>query len=118
MSKSKTKLKRKEIIIYSIASFLAFAGLFFLILGIVGDHLPLVYSDNWILYSEKIWLTPWSNMGYRYWGLILLGVGALFGVFFLAYFAKEGDKDQERALRRAQRLGKVDEATTVEEVSK
>ena len=48
MSKSKTKLKRKEIIIYSIASFLAFAGLFFLILGIVGDHLPLVYSDNWI----------------------------------------------------------------------
>ena len=54
-------------------------------------------------------------MGYRYWGMILLGVGALIGVFFLAYFAKEGDKDAERALRRAQRLGK-EVPTEVEEV--
>lgn len=106
MSKSNSKIKTKEIVIYSIAGFLAFAGLFFLILGIVGEHLPVVYSDNWILYSEAIWLTPWSSMGYRYWGMILLGIGALIGVFFLAYFAKEGDKDEERALRRAQRLGK------------
>lgn len=115
MSKSNSKIKTKEMVVYTIASFIAFVGLFFLILGIVGEHLPVVYSDNWILYSEAIWLTPWSHMGYRYWGMILLGVGALIGVFFLAYFAKEGDKDAERALRRAQRLGK-EVSTEVEEV--
>lgn len=102
---SKKKLSKKEIVWYSISGFIALAGLFFLILGIVGDHLPVVYSDNWILYSEPMWLSNWSGLSYRTFGLILFLIGSLLAVICLAVFAREGDRDAERALRRAQRLG-------------
>ena len=38
-------------------------------------------------------------------GLILFLIGSLLAVICLAVFAREGDRDAERALRRAQRLG-------------
>lgn len=107
MSKQPRKIRTAEIVWYSIASFFAVAGLAFLVTGIVGDHLPMLASENGILISENAWLRNWSHMGYRYWGMILIGVGALVGVISLTAFAREGDRDEERALRRAQRLGKA-----------
>ena len=97
-------LSRKEITWYVIAGILAFVGLVFVVFGIVGDHLPVLSSDNWVLISESAWLKNWSGMGYRYWGLILLGAGTLIAVIALVYFASSGDRDTERAARRAQRL--------------
>ena len=106
MEKNQTKkLSKKEIAWYCIAAFFGLAGLVFLIVGIVGEHLPMLASDNGILVSEKAWLTSWSPLGYRYWGLILIGAAALLAVVCLTFFAREGDRDSERALRRAQRLG-------------
>ena len=105
MKEKTKKISKKEIVWYSIAGFIGFVGLFFLILGIVGENLPVVYSDNWILYSEPLWLSNWSGMGYRYWGLILLLAGSLLAVICLSVFARETDRDSERASRRAQRLG-------------
>ncbi len=105
MKEKTQKISKKEIVWYSIAGFIGFVGLFFLILGIVGENLPVVYSDNWILYSEPLWLSNWSGMGYRYWGLILFLAGSLLAVICLSVFARETDRDSERASRRAQRLG-------------
>lgn len=105
MTEKTKKISKKEIVWYSIAGFIGFVGLFFLILGIVGENLPVVYSDNWILYSEPLWLSNWSGMGYRYWGLILFLAGSLLAVICLSVFARETDRDSERASRRAQRLG-------------
>lgn len=105
MKEKTKKISKKEIVWYSIAGFIGFVGLFFLILGIVGENLPVVYSDNWILYSEPLWLSNWSGMGYRYWGLILFLAGSLLAVICLSIFARETDRDSERASRRAQRLG-------------
>lgn len=106
MDKKPTKkLTTKELVWYVIAAFFGVAGLAFLIVGIVGEHLPLLASDNGILVSEKVWLTSWSPLGYRYWGLVLIGASALLAVICLTFFAREGDRDSERALRRAQRLG-------------
>ena len=105
MKEKTKKISKKEIVWYSIAGFIGFVGLFFLILGIVGENLPVVYSDNWILYSEPLWLSNWSGMGYRYWGLILFLAGSLLAVICLSVFARETDRDSERASRRAQRLG-------------
>lgn len=104
MPNKKIHLKKKEIVCYCIAGFLAFVGLVFLVFGIVGDHLPVKASDNWILISEKAWLSNWSQIGYRYWGIILILVGAVFAAIVLTVSAKEGDRDTERAQRRAQRL--------------
>lgn len=100
------KITKKEIVFYVIAGVIGIVGLFSLVLGIVGEHLPVLASDNWILTSEAAWLSNWSHMGYRFWGLILIGAATLLACVCLTLFAREGDRDQERALRRAQRLGK------------
>lgn len=107
---STKKLSKKEKFFYVVASLLAITGTVFLIFGIIGSHYPGLYEDNWVAASENSWLVNWSHMGYRWWGLILLGVGAIIAVITLAYFAKEGDRDTERAVRRAQRLALESEA--------
>ncbi|MBQ2070041.1 MAG: hypothetical protein II467_03835 [Bacilli bacterium] len=98
------KLSSKEMAWYIIAAILGFIGLVFIVFAIVGDFLPVLASENWVYVSEAAWLTNWTPLGYRYWGLILVGVGVLIAVAALNFFAREGDKDEERALRRAQRL--------------
>ena len=52
-------------------------------------------------------------MGYRYWGIILLAAGTLIGCTALTMFARSGDRDSERALRRAQRLSVTSEEEPV-----
>ena len=95
----------QELPIELISAFFGLAGLVFLVVGIVGEHLPVLASENGILLSEKAWLTNWSPLGYRYWGIILILAATLLAVICLTLFAREGDRDVERAARRAQRLG-------------
>ena len=104
MPASKKKLTRKEIAWYVIAAIIATLGLTSLVFGIVGDHFPGLYEDNWIAQGEAAWIKAWSHLGYRYWGIILLCVAAFIAIVALTVFAKEGDRDTERALRRQQRL--------------
>lgn len=98
------KLGKGELAWYIIAGIFATAGLTFLVFGILGSHLPVKASENWVLISEAAWLTNWSKMGYRYWGLILIGVATLIACIALGVYAKVGDRDKERAIRRQQRL--------------
>lgn len=116
MPTKKTFLPRKELVWYAIAATLATLGLVFLVFGIIGSHLPVKASDNWVKNSENTWLVPWSKMGYRWWGLIILGVGLAIGIIALCVFARSGDRDSERAQRRAQRLALEDEEEEVVEV--
>ena len=99
MPTKKTFLPRKELVWYAIAATLATLGLVFLVFGIIGSHLPVKASDNWVKNSENTWLVPWSKMGYRWWGLIILGVGLAIGIIALCVFARSGDRDSERAER-------------------
>lgn len=111
--KKARKLSGKEMAWYVIAAVLAVVGLTFVVFAIVGDFLPVLAEDNWVTTSEAAWLTNWSPMGYRYWGLTLIGIAGVLSAIVLNFFAREGDKDEERALRRAQRLG-LDEENVVE----
>ena len=118
MKKKKMQLGRKELTWYVISGIIALAGLTVVVFGIVGDHLPVISSENWILVSENAWLKNWSGMGYRYWGLILLGIAAVIASIALTHFARSGDRDSERAARRAQRLAlDEEEVKEVEEVA-
>ena len=101
---AKKRLRGKELFWYIFSGIIGLLGLIFLVFGIVGDHWQVLYSDNWILQSENVWLKNWSHIGYRWWGLILLGIAAFISIVSLTLFAREGDRDSERALRRAQRL--------------
>ena len=116
----KSKLTKKEIVFYAIVAAIGAVGLLFVVFGIVGSHFPGINEDNWIAASEKAWLTNWSGIGYRWWGLILVGVAAFIACVSLTVFAREGDRDSERSARRAQRLGVSNESqvTEAEEVSK
>ena len=111
-SKPKTKLKKLEIFWYVLACIFAVAGLAFIVIGIVGDYLPVLASDNWIRTAEKeAWPFTWLNLGWRYIGIILICIGAFIAVLSLSLFAREGDRDAERKLRRAQRLAIESEPT-------
>ena len=112
--KKKTVLKKKEIFWYCLASLIGLTGLVFTVFGIIGDHLPVLSSENWIRNSENGWLVPWLGFGYRYAGIILIVAAALIAVLCLTLFAREGDRDAERNLRRAQRLAIEQEETKPE----
>ena len=101
----KKKIQGKELAWYIIAGIIALIGLAFVVFGIIGSHFPGKASDNWVVISENAWLKNWSKIGYRYWGIILLGIGAIIAAIALNVFARVGDRDEERALRRRQRLG-------------
>lgn len=103
--KKSKKLAKGEITVYAIAAFIALVGITFIIFGLIGSHYPGKDSENWVSISEKAWLVNWSHIGYRWWGVILLLVGALVAVIGLTAYARSGDRDEERALRRRQRLG-------------
>ena len=99
----KSNLTKGEIVAYSFAALFLVAGLFFIILAIIGDHLPVKYDDNWIIQSSAA-VESWSKLGYRWWGLIFFSIGVLIGCISLSVFAGKSDRDTERVARRSQRL--------------
>jgi len=99
----KQKLTTGEIIWTTVCSLIAAGALFMVVLGIVGDYLPVKASENWILLGEASFQST-MKMNYRWFGVIVLLADALISVIYLNYYAKKSDIDEERALRRQQRL--------------
>jgi drug/metabolite transporter (DMT)-like permease len=102
-SKKKIVMTKGEIAWTVIASLIAFGGLFLVVLGFVGDYIPVKSSENWILTGETAFKSV-MKMPYRWFGVILVIAAALIEVISLNYYARKGDIDEERALRRQQRL--------------
>jgi uncharacterized membrane protein YbaN (DUF454 family) len=99
----KRKMTIGEIVWTAVCSLIAAGGLFMVILGIVGDYLPVKASENWILLGEASFQST-MKMNYRWFGVLILLADAIISVIYLNYYAKKGDIDEERALRRQQRL--------------
>ncbi len=102
-AETKNKITVGEIVWICISGAIAVAGLTLVIFGIVGDYLPLKSSENWILLGEASFQNV-MKMNYRWFGVILILFAAFVSVIFLNYYAKKSDIDEERALRRQQRL--------------
>lgn len=114
-TKKTRKIGRWEIFWIALEGTAAFVGLFLMILGIVGDYLPVLYSDNWILQSERGWMSfSNSQITFRWLGFFFLIGAAVLAVITLNYFAKASDRNEERALRRAQRLQVLSESAPSE----
>lgn len=112
--KSKLKISKVELGFYVVCGALGLVGLIFVIFGIIGNYLPVPLHQNFILVSEDVWLNPWSKLGYRYWGLIDIAVAVVVTTLVGTFFARAGDRDSERAQRRAQRLAIEAEPIEVE----
>ena len=114
--KPKKGLKKKEIFWYVLSGVIALVGIVFIVFGIVGDYLPVLASENWVRISEaQAWPFTWLNLGYRQLGIILVLIAAFVVMLALTLFAREGDRDAERNLRRAQRLAIETEETPAQE---
>ena len=114
--KPKKCLKKKEIFWYVFSGVIALVGIVFIVFGIVGDYLPVLASENWVRISEaQAWPFTWLNLGYRQLGIILVLIAAFVVMLALTLFAREGDRDAERNLRRAQRLAIEAEETPAQE---
>ncbi len=100
MKKQNTnKIEFKELIWYFIAGVLAFGGVFMMIFGIIGHHMSGNLEQNFIKQAEKNIV-----LDFRIWGIILLAAGVVIALIALVYFASKADRNNEKILRRQQRL--------------
>lgn len=94
------KVSTKEFIWYAGCGLVIVLGLICMIFGIVGDHMSVPASQNFIkTFQEKI---PFQSL--RLWGVLFLAIGLVVGVIVLLYNAKKADREVEKKIRREQRL--------------
>lgn len=92
----KNKRNVGELIAYIIAGIFAFGGLGLFTCGVIGYYLP----ENNALETAK-----WLGLGLKSWGYIALAIGLIIGMITLLVTAKKIDVEEERRIKRAQRLG-------------
>ena len=111
---SKNKLSKGEkvfIVLDGILALgLALGGLVMIVLGFIADFYPGKPEDNW---TGQAAFQNAMHLSYRWFGVILLLVAALIAAIALNGFARKNDTDNERALRRAQRLKIISESEKV-----
>lgn len=70
-----------------------------MIFGIIGHHMSGNLEQNFIKQAEKSIV-----LDFRIWGIILLASGTIVALIALVYFAMRADRNNEKILRRQQRL--------------
>lgn len=100
----KTRISGKEFAWYLVGATIAVFGLVLMIFGIVGHHLPINASNNFIKNAETGLINAIHiPFDFRIWGIILFALGVLVDVIALAVNAKKTDREVEKQLRRQQR---------------
>ena len=107
---SKNKLSKGEKVLIVLDGILALGGLVMIVLGFIADFYPGKPEDNW---TGQAAFQNAMHLSYRWFGVILLLVAALIAAIALNGFARKNDTDNERALRRAQRLKIISESEKV-----
>ncbi len=101
--KTKRKLKKTELGLYVASGLIGLTGIALIITGIVGTHLGTQQADNPIAQSEEVLLAS-TGIGFRWWGVIALILGAVIASVALSAYAKREDRDEERNARRRERM--------------
>ena len=107
---SKNKLSKGEKVFIVLDGILALGGLVMIVLGFIADFYPGKPEDNW---TGQAAFQNAMHLSYRWFGVILLLVAALIAAIALNGFVRKNDTDNERALRRAQRLKIISESEKV-----
>lgn len=104
MEKKKFKLKLSifEIVAYSILLLLGLWGLVYACLGFACEFIN--YKSAVAIANNKIHDT--FGLNFLWWGLIIMGIATVLAVIILCIFAKQSDRDFDKAQRRASRLKK------------
>jgi|SRR5574344_56605 hypothetical protein len=110
--KKESSLKRffkpfsvKNLVWFIIGSLFNLTGLAFIITIIIGSNLNVAPSKNPVLLADTSLKALTSNtLGFLYWGIILLLLGAVIMSIVLSLASRNEDRERERQLRREQRL--------------
>lgn len=91
-----------ELVAYSILLLLGLWGLVYAALGFACEFVNYktdLYKANKVIHS-------YFGLNFLWWGLIIMGIAVVLAVILLCIFAKQSDRDFEKAQRRAARLKK------------
>lgn len=105
MPKKKKELTTFEKICYPVCCALILWGLTYTVLGLIADNLP-VPSDNNYLKQASDQIARLFGLGFFGWGLIIFSIGVVVATIVLLSYARNTDRDYERAQRRAARLAR------------
>ena len=102
MKKGNKKLKLSvfEIVWYTICLLVALWGITYIVLGLLGQYLPMKASDNPIRNASNSYASVFG-MGFFGYGLIHTGVACVAALIVLLMQSKKADRDVEKAQRRA-----------------
>ena len=108
---SNRKLSIAEIVLYSISGALGLWGFVYVVLGVAAKY---VKSDT-DLGKFAIHFKDTFSLSVLYWGMIIMGIAAIFASIILLTNAKKSDREAEKQNRRAARLAGLSEKKAEEE---
>ena len=111
MAKKEVSAKKSvafELVAYIVAGLLALWGLVYIVLGLVATYINVIPSKNYLQQASDS-IQKAFGLGFFYWGLILLALGALIAIVVLCVFAKKTDRLVEREARRAARRNRLEQ---------
>jgi len=105
MPKKSKELTLFEKIAYPVLCALMLWGLTYTVLGLIADNLQVSSSNNYLKQASDA-IAQIFGLGFFGWGLIIFSIGAVLMTIILLVYARNTDRDYERAQRRAARLAR------------
>ncbi len=99
----------KQIVWFVIGAVLFVTGFVFDVLDIIGRSINVAPSKNSLLLGDAKLKEFFGNkpLGFTFWGIVLLLVGAIIISITFSLASKNEDRDKERQARKEQRLKKM-----------
>lgn len=108
----KSRVSGKEFAWYLVGATIAVFGIILMVFGIVGHHIPLSGSDNFIKAAESSLIGAIKiPFDFRIWGILIFVLGIAIDVIALVVNAKKADREVEKVLRRQQRQAALKDNT-------
>ena len=108
----KDKISGKEFAWYLVGSTIAVFGVILMVFGIVGHHIQISASNNFIKTAESSLIEAIKiPFDFRIWGILIFVLGVAIDVIALAFNAKKTDREVDKQLRRQQRQAALKDNT-------
>ena len=102
MAKKKLPLSIFEIVWYSICALVIIWGITYVVLSLIDKYNDLSALHDFALNFKKTF-----GLALYFWGLIIVAIGVVAGVFVMVIYAKTFDRAADREQRRSARLNAI-----------
>lgn len=98
--KKNLKVSIFEIVWYSLCGAVALWGLVYIILGLIGDNINIISSDNDLKQFSNT-IQKYFGLPALYWGMIIFAIGMIAIIVVLIIYSKKSERNYEKQQRRA-----------------